>query len=117
MEPLIVNLVPSGLVLTRAQSPHVALTAEEVTADYVRSQTGQRVATRVAEDAAEEFRCTELTVMTILSSGEGLGFVTHDWRSKWGALGLALLATPSDLAWAGNRASLPSMSIFHHHVH
>ena len=33
MEPLIVNLAPTGLMPTRAQSPHVPLTAAEVAAD------------------------------------------------------------------------------------
>lgn len=33
MEPLIVNLAPTGLLPTRAQSPHVPLTADEVAAD------------------------------------------------------------------------------------
>ena len=36
MEPLIVNLAPTGLVPTRAQTPHVPLTAAEVAADCAR---------------------------------------------------------------------------------
>ena len=36
MEPLIINLAPTGLVPTRAHSPHVPLTAEEVAADCAR---------------------------------------------------------------------------------
>lgn len=36
MEPLIVNLAPTGMVPTRAQTPHVPLTAEEVAADCAR---------------------------------------------------------------------------------
>jgi len=36
MEPLIINLAPTGLVPTRAQTPHVPLTAEEVAADCAR---------------------------------------------------------------------------------
>ncbi|TRZ93042.1 MAG: 3-keto-5-aminohexanoate cleavage protein [Rhodocyclaceae bacterium] len=36
MEPLIINLAPTGLVPTRAHSPHVPLTAEEVAADCQR---------------------------------------------------------------------------------
>ncbi len=36
MEALIVNLAPTGLVPTRAQTPHVPLTADEVAADCAR---------------------------------------------------------------------------------
>ncbi len=36
MEPLIINLAPTGLVPTRAQTPHVPLTAAEITADCAR---------------------------------------------------------------------------------
>lgn len=36
MEPLIINLAPSGLVSTRAQSPHLPFTPEEVAADCAR---------------------------------------------------------------------------------
>lgn len=36
MDPLIVNLAPTGLVPTRAQSPHVPLNAAEVAADCAR---------------------------------------------------------------------------------
>lgn len=36
MEPLIINLAPTGLLPTRAQSPHVPLSAEEVAADCAR---------------------------------------------------------------------------------
>lgn len=36
MEALIVNLAPTGLVPTRAQTPHVPLSAEEVAADCAR---------------------------------------------------------------------------------
>lgn len=36
MEPLIVNLAPTGLVPTRDQSPHLPLTAQEVAADCER---------------------------------------------------------------------------------
>lgn len=36
MQPLIINLAPTGLLPTRAQTPHVPLTAEEVAADCAR---------------------------------------------------------------------------------
>jgi uncharacterized protein (DUF849 family) len=36
MEPLIINLAPTGLIPTRAQTPHVPLTAAEVAADCER---------------------------------------------------------------------------------
>lgn len=36
MEPLIINLAPTGLVPTRAQTPHVPLTAKEVAIDCAR---------------------------------------------------------------------------------
>lgn len=36
MEPLIINLAPTGLLPTRAQTPHVPLTVEEVAADCAR---------------------------------------------------------------------------------
>lgn len=36
MEPLIVNLAPTGMVPTRAQTPHVPLEAEEIAADCAR---------------------------------------------------------------------------------
>lgn len=36
MEPLIINLAPTGLVPTREQTPHVPLTAEEVAIDCAR---------------------------------------------------------------------------------
>jgi len=36
MEPLIINLAPTGMVPTRAQSPHVPLTVDEVAADCAR---------------------------------------------------------------------------------
>lgn len=36
MDPLIINLAPTGLVPTREQTPHVPLTAEEVAADCAR---------------------------------------------------------------------------------
>lgn len=60
-----------------------------------------------AEDAVDEFRRAGLGVKAILPGGEGLSFMTPDWRSKKGAPGLVLLATRSDQSAATLQENFP----------
>jgi hypothetical protein len=63
---------------------------------YYRFMTTQNLSYVCAEDAVDEFRRAGLTVTTILPGGEGLSFMTADWRSQKGVPGLVLRANRSD---------------------
>ena len=63
---------------------------------FYRFMATQNLSYASAEDAVDEFRRAGLNVKTFLPGGEGLSFMTPDWRSQKGVPGLVLLAERSD---------------------
>ena len=84
---------------------------------YYRFMATQNLSYSCADDAIAEFRRAGLNVTAILPGGEGLSFMTSDWRANRRVPGLVLQATPSASDSGDARRCDPPRSISHDHVH